>query len=61
MLAMKLITARIRNTNNNVFPISSDRPPTPFAPKRIATRPKIKKAIAALNIINSLLFLEEIP
>jgi len=50
MLAIKLITAKTRKTNNRFFPISKDIPATPFAPKRMATSPRIKKPMATLNI-----------
>jgi hypothetical protein len=50
MLATKLITARIRNTNNRVLPTSNEIPAIPLAPKRIAITPTIKNAMAALNI-----------
>ena len=54
MLAIKLITAKIKNTKSRVFPISRDKPPTLFAPNKIDTKPRIKNAIAALNIITLL-------
>jgi len=61
MLAIKLITAKIRNTNNNVLPISSDNPPTLLAPNKIDTKPKTKNAIAALNIIFLLVTFKDVP
>jgi hypothetical protein len=54
MLAIKLMTERIKKTKRKVFPISKDIPPTPLAPSSIATKPITKKAIAALNIKISL-------
>jgi hypothetical protein len=47
------MTERIRKTKSKVRPKSKERPPIPFDPKRIATTPIIKNAMAALNIIDS--------
>lgn len=48
------MTARTKNIKRRVLPISIERPPMPFAPRRTATRPNTKKTIAALSIIISL-------
>jgi hypothetical protein len=47
------MTERIRKTKSKVRPKSKEKPPIPFDPKRIATRPMIKNAMAALNIKDS--------
>jgi hypothetical protein len=47
------MTERIRKTKSKVRPKSKESPPIPFDPKRIATTPIIKNAMAALNIIDS--------
>ena len=49
-LATKLITAKTKNTNNNVRPISIEKPAKPVAPSNIATSASTKNAKAALNI-----------
>lgn len=53
-LATKLITAKIKNTKRRVLPISRDNPPIWFAPNKIATKPRIKNAMEARNITDSL-------
>ena len=50
MLITKLITAKTRNTNSNVLPISIDTPAKPVAPNKNATSAITKNVIAAFNI-----------
>jgi hypothetical protein len=47
------MTESMRKTKSRVRPKSKERPPIPFEPKRIAIRPMIKNAMAALNIKDS--------
>lgn len=49
-LPIKLIKAKIKNTDRIISPISTDRPATPKVASNINTRPKIKKVIAAFSI-----------
>ncbi len=41
------MTDRIRNTTKSSFPISAEKPAMPLAPRKNATRARIKKEIAA--------------
>lgn len=54
--ATKLITAIIKNTASNVWPISREIPATLPAPKMMDMRAKTKNARAALSIENLLRF-----
>jgi hypothetical protein len=48
------MTESIRKTKSRVRPKSKESPPIPFDPNRMATKPNIKNAMAALNIKDSL-------
>jgi hypothetical protein len=54
-LATKEITARTKNTNSNMRPISIETPAIPEAPSSKATRARTKNKIDALNIFYSFL------